>query len=124
MKKNIFLIYVLFLVLYGSGSLLFADRVDELINDLNSDSSSVRWKAVMFLGQEKDVRAVDPLIKVIASDQNYGVRVEAIKSLGKIGDKRAIETLKPLLKSKDESIRRAAAGALTSIQSSLGGGSD
>ncbi len=120
MKKNIFLACIFFFVLYGPGTISLADKVDNLINDLNSSSDSARWKAVMFLGQEKDIRAVDPLIRVIATDQNYGVRMEAIKSLGKIGDKRAVEVLKPLLKSKDDSVSRAAAGALANIQSAAG----
>ncbi|MCK9555243.1 HEAT repeat domain-containing protein [bacterium] len=120
MKKNIFLVCIFFFVLCGPGTFSLADKVDNLINDLNSSSGSARWKAVMFLGQEKDRRAVEPLIKVIATDQNYGVRMEAIKSLGKIGDKRAVEILKPLLKSEDDSVSRAAAEALASIQSAAG----
>ncbi|MDD5645269.1 MAG: HEAT repeat domain-containing protein [bacterium] len=116
MKNRVFLSCLFCFMLCGFSGFASADKIDKLINDLSDGSSHIRWRAVMLLGQEKDRRAVDPLIKMAADDQNYGVRVEAVKSLGKIGDKRAVEFLKPLAESKDENISRAAVEALAGIQ--------
>jgi HEAT repeat protein len=62
--------------------------VEILIEYLEDDDWLVREAAADLLGKIGDVRAVEPLMKRLASDQDTGVKELAIKALGLIGDAR------------------------------------
>ena len=62
--------------------------VEILIEYLEDDDWLVREAAADLLGKIADVRAVDPLMKRLAMDQDTGVKELAIKALGLIGDAR------------------------------------
>lgn len=62
--------------------------VEILIEYLEDDDWLVREAAADLLGKIGDVRAVDPLMKRLATDQDTGVKELAIKALGLIGDAR------------------------------------
>jgi hypothetical protein len=71
--------------------------------------------AATALGNIKDPRAVDTLIKGLSCDDWYA-RKKIVEALGNIGDNRAAEHLKPLLEDKDERVKKAAASALAKLQ--------
>jgi HEAT repeat protein len=62
--------------------------VEILIEYLEDDDWLVREAAADLLGKIADVRAVEPLMKRLALDQDTGVKELAIKALGLIGDAR------------------------------------
>ncbi|HEX6531652.1 MAG TPA: HEAT repeat domain-containing protein [Nitrospira sp.] len=62
--------------------------VEILIEYLEDDDWLVREAAADLLGKIADVRAVEPLMKRLAMDQDTGVKELAIKALGLIGDAR------------------------------------
>jgi HEAT repeat protein len=62
--------------------------VEILIEYLEDDDWLVREAAADLLGKIGDVRAVEPLMKRLATDQDTGVKELAIKALGLIGDAR------------------------------------
>jgi HEAT repeat protein len=62
--------------------------VEILIEYLEDDDWLVREAAADLLGKIADVRAVEPLMKRMAVDQDTGVKELAIKALGLIGDAR------------------------------------
>jgi HEAT repeat protein len=62
--------------------------VEILMEYLEDDDWLVREAAADLLGKIGDVRAVEPLMKRLATDQDTGVKELAIKALGLIGDAR------------------------------------
>lgn len=73
----------------------------------------IRKEAALILGEIGDVRAVEPLIRVLKD--NKDVREEAIHALGKIGDTRAVEPLIRALQDENSNVRGRAAEALGKI---------
>jgi HEAT repeat protein len=86
------------------------DAVDALIKALNDNDSNVRGCAIVALGETRDIRAVDPLIKVLMDtraveplpqvpwDNSNDARGNAARALGKIKDTRALDPLIQALK--------------------------
>ncbi|HUX06036.1 MAG TPA: HEAT repeat domain-containing protein, partial [Acidobacteriota bacterium] len=66
------------------------------------------------LGESKDARAVEPMIKALG-DGEVSVRWAAAEALGKLGDARAVEPLIKALGDGEGSVRRAAAEALGNL---------
>ena len=93
-----------------------APAVDHLLKGLGGDNRNIRESAAKTLGEMKDLRAVEPLIKALNdSDCNgyHNVRISAANSLGTLKDPRAVEPLIKLLKNdKNSDVREAAADAL------------
>jgi len=79
------------------------------------DNVNTQCGSSFILGEMGEVRAVEPLIKLLASEKS-GVRYRAVEALGKIGDKRAIEPLKKLINDSDEDVRQVAAEALKKLE--------
>jgi DNA excision repair protein ERCC-2 len=91
-----------------------ADPVGGMIARLKSSNVSVRWKAAMDLGTAGNTRAVEPLIRAL-DDRNPKVVLNAIWSLAKIGDLRAIDPVQQLTRHREASIREAARKAVKII---------
>jgi HEAT repeat protein/energy-coupling factor transporter ATP-binding protein EcfA2 len=92
--------------------------IDLLIEDLKSKGSYVRWGAASALGDIKSERAIEPLIKALATDEDSGVRWGAASALGDIKSEKAIEPLiKALTTDKEIVVRWGAASALGDIKS-------
>jgi HEAT repeat protein len=73
-----------------------------------------RWRAAEALGNLKDPRAVEPLIRVLREEpENIGYYVP--RALGEIGDDRAVDTLVGCLKDGNHNQREAATTALVQI---------
>jgi HEAT repeat protein len=90
------------------------DNVEKWIAKLKKRNPERRQKAVEALGNLKDTRAVEPLIRVLEQDVSF-VRWKAAKVLGQIGDASAIAPLINALKDDDWDIRKNAAWALGRI---------
>lgn len=60
-----------------------------------------REKAVSRLARSKDPKAVNPLIHALESDKNVFVRAAAAESLGKLGDRQAVESLRKALNDEE-----------------------
>lgn len=71
----------------------------------------VRARAAMMLGNLRDPRAVDPLIRALEAP-GYQTPLQAAEALGKIGDRRAIPFLRTLAESGTDKTRSAALAAL------------
>ena len=89
-----------------------SDKVNTLIEHLNSDDRSVREEAAIALGDIGDKRAVEPLIRLIEREPTIGFR--AIESLGIIGDKKALGFLERIA-SEDEFLDGIARDAIREI---------
>ena len=60
---------------------------DEYITDLSSSDDVVVITAAKALGDAKEKKAIEPLIKLIKSNPNPQVRISAASSLGRMGVK-------------------------------------
>jgi hypothetical protein len=82
--------------------------LDALIQSLNSDVWNIRMNAAIALGNIKNPRAVEPLLRGLNED----IRIQAIVALGEIGDSRAEQPLHDALQDPNEIARAFAAEAL------------
>jgi len=96
-----------------------AASVEALIKGLGDDTDSVRGLCATALGNIKDNRASQPLLKLLTTDSVPIVRLQAATALSKISDKATLESLsKALENEKDERVKMAIAGAVRKV---LGG---
>lgn len=87
--------------------------VEMLIKALNNQNWHIRWQAAETLGEIGDSIAVEPLIMTL-TDENNGVRSNAMIALVKIG-KKSIQPLINTLNCNDWSLRWQAADILGEI---------
>jgi hypothetical protein len=93
-----------------------AEAVDALVKGLGDSSEAVRGICATALGNVKDTRASEPLLKVINDDDNAMVRLQAAMAMSKIKDPVALDPLKAALeKEKDERVKMAIAGAIRAV---------
>ncbi|MDI6808227.1 MAG: HEAT repeat domain-containing protein [Candidatus Eisenbacteria bacterium] len=85
--------------------------VDELIVLLRSSEPRERYHTALILGELKNYRTVEPLMRALA-DIEPKVRSAAAEALGKIGDLRAVAEIAGLLEDDHPSVRVRAAEAL------------
>jgi len=101
---------------YGYNRLVeFPDAriVEPLIKLLDRDEDSVYWgRAAEALGHLGNLRAVEPLIKVLG---NVDCPYQAAKALGTLGDARAVTPLIMALDHKEKVVRKCAVEALGSL---------
>ncbi|MEM3684134.1 MAG: HEAT repeat domain-containing protein [Conexivisphaerales archaeon] len=83
-----------------------------IINQLKYDSTYGRIQAARSLGKDSSLDAVDALYEAMKGDEFWGVRAEAAKALGEIGNDYALEKLKEGLGDKHPKVRRAVVSAL------------
>jgi HEAT repeat protein len=91
-----------------------ADPTAEFISELRDPNWKTRWQAAQTLGELRDARAVEPLIKAL-DDDNQWVRIVAAEALGQIGDQRAMQPLIFGLRDHSIWVRRASVVALGQI---------
>ncbi|MBD3287029.1 hypothetical protein GF359_10270, partial [candidate division WOR-3 bacterium] len=75
---------------------------DKLISMLGYDSYDVRFAAVQYMGTLRVTEAVSPLIALIETEQDDVPKSRVIRSLGDIGDARALRCLVKVLKDTTE----------------------
>ncbi|NVM35543.1 MAG: HEAT repeat domain-containing protein [Candidatus Lokiarchaeota archaeon] len=94
--------------------------IEEVINHLENNSRSVKFNAILVLG-ELGQKSINGLSKLNAclEDNDWSICREAVRTLGKIGEiaKESIPQLSRMLKDKEESIRKEAAIAIGKIGS-------
>jgi len=86
-----------------------------LIESLNSPYGTVRLGAIEALSMIKDLRAVEPLIRVLHKDTMSEVRWAAALALGETGSPEAIPALVRLLRDGNRYIRFGCAEALLKL---------
>ncbi|WP_442938088.1 HEAT repeat domain-containing protein [Nostoc sp.] len=86
-----------------------------LISALTDPEALIRTEAAAALGQVNYPPSVPHLILAI-QDTDLDVRKAAITSLGKIGDRSALESLQPLLNDQQEVVRVLAKLAIAQIE--------
>src|SRR4030095_1655576 len=98
------------------------DKVDELCSVVRdkSENYKVRVQAALVLGRLRDTSAVPTLISAL-EDANKTVRGIAAQALGQIGDSRAADPLRALIKRDSDSFVRAQAEKALALLSSGGG---
>jgi len=87
--------------------------VPPLLDALKHDEWVVRLHAVEALGRLRAAESVEPLLWLLFNDQDTAIREDAIRSLGEIGDARAVDFL--FLAMKDGGLRHLAIEALGKI---------
>ncbi|MFW6171305.1 MAG: HEAT repeat domain-containing protein [Planctomycetota bacterium] len=90
------------------------NRLERIVEDLQSDVPSVRENAVKMLSRYDDGRTIDLLLKAL-DDSDPLVRREAAKVLGELEDERAVPGLVEALDDDDKTVRYHAAHALGEI---------
>lgn len=76
--------------------------VDTLLGVLTAAPAPARRLAAATLGDLGDRRAVEPLVNVLQTDDDYAVRTAAATALGQLKDPRAVWALVGTLKMRDE----------------------
>ncbi len=95
------------------------DATTRLIKALRADNLGRRVSAAHILGENKEVRAVKPLIQMLENDLNYSARISAAVALAQIGDKKALSALKhSAINDSDGNVRSVARGAIFEIERS------
>jgi HEAT repeat protein len=79
-----------------------AAAVPALIEALRVPSAAARRLAAGALGELRDARAVEPLITMLQTDDDYAARIAAATALGQLKDSRAVWVLVGTLKLRDE----------------------
>ena len=87
--------------------------VGPLLKTLKHDEWLVRLHVVEALGKIKSPESVEPLLWVLFNDPDMAVREDAARSLGEIGDPRAVEFLISAM--RDVKVRAAAVEAVGKI---------
>ncbi|MGM0600468.1 MAG: HEAT repeat domain-containing protein [Candidatus Rifleibacteriota bacterium] len=95
---------------------ILPEKLKKLKEGLADKNPNIRGSSANALGDSKDPRAVELLVKIL-DDENEFVRSSAISSLGRIGDERALSYL--LIKASDhsEEVRYALVKALAKFSS-------
>ena len=88
--------------------------IQGLVTALLTSDPAERQRARDALIELRDIRAVDPLIATL-QDKRWEVRCAAVKILGHMGDRRAIEALTDALSDPSLSVKVAAAEAIESL---------
>ena len=95
------------------------DESTRLIKALRADNIGWRVSAAQILGENKEVRAVKPLIRMLQKDLKYSARVSAAVALAQIGDKKALRALKKSARNdRNGTVRTVARGAIFEIERS------
>ena len=108
-------------LILGAVNLATAEVNDtkRLIKALMSDNIGWRVSAAQILGDNQEVRAVKPLIRMLNNDFSYAARVSAAVALAKIGDKKALRALKKVSKhDRNQTVRTVALGAYAVLEES------
>ncbi len=91
-----------------------ADGLTQAVNDLKSQSGSVRQNAVMVIGSSKNTAAASHLAPLVY-DKDPGVRTVVCWALAQLKPPGASRMVLSLLSDRDNEVRRSAAAALGTI---------
>lgn len=105
---------VMVLLIRAVASVMHNRRVNSELPRLSSASATDRREAAAALGDLKDARAVEPLIRTLG-DPDPSIRRNTAEALGKIRDPRAVNALMTELRDTDASVSKAARESLVQI---------
>ena len=88
--------------------------VQQLIQDLDLQSTYTRKNAIIRLAEKKAVEAV-PHLNALCEAPDATLKACAAWALGEIGDAKSVKTLEKLLKDLDTEVRRSAVRALWTL---------
>ena len=91
------------------------DAVPALLRSLNHRSINTRVGVIEALAAVRDIRAIDPLVVLLESEENSEVRWAAALALGEIGETRSIPFLVQSLRDMDRYVRYGAVKALEQL---------
>ena len=90
-------------------------EVDKWLAALEGESEDAAFAAAIELARLGDMRAVDPLMRQLAENKDFYVRLAAATALGQMRATRSVDALIDALGEKDALVRTAAAEALRVI---------
>jgi HEAT repeat protein len=96
-------------------SLNSVEACELLLPLLNEKVAFVRKETAYALGKTRNLKASEPLLKILLKDKDFEVRGAAAFALGLIGDAKAVEFLIVALESKNLFVQRSAARSLGQI---------
>ena len=117
MKTLAKLILALVLTIFLSGVLLAQPVSDKeynqfLIKSLQDENIGIRSSAAQLLGERQVNEAVEPLVKMLTTEENSSVRIVVAIALYKIGDENALPVLKKVAATDKNKTVRKVAGAI------------
>lgn len=90
-----------------------------LIRSLNDENIGRRASAAQLLGDQKMVKAIEPLIEMLKTEVDFRVRIVAAVSLSKVTDSTVVPKLKSLHNTeKNRTVKHVLAGVITELQNS------
>ncbi len=91
-----------------------------LIKALRSDNLGLRVGAAQILAENRELKAVKPLIRMLKRDLKYFARFSAAVALAQIGDKKALRALKFSARyDRNENVRTVAEDAIFEIERTM-----
>jgi len=90
--------------------------LEKLMEIMDTAEGEIRRYATFALKKIGDPRVTDHFIEAL-SDEDWGVKLAAVRSLGDLGDERAIEPIKKARRKGDKDFKKAANKSLKKIQS-------
>lgn len=90
--------------------------IDRLLEMLDEKKGPVKRYIIFALKKIGDPKVTDHFIKAL-EDEDWGVKLAALRSLGDLKDERAIEPIKKARRKGDKEFKKAANQALKKIQS-------
>lgn len=122
--KNLAKIGLALVLVVLLSNFVFAQPVEKkdydqyLIKSLNDENLGVRTSAAQLLGERKVKDAVDPLVKMVKSEENCSARIVAAMALYQIGAEEALPTLKAVaVKDKNKTVRRVVTAIVNQMES-------
>jgi tetratricopeptide (TPR) repeat protein len=110
--RKIPLIFIAMLLVLGFSVAVYAAAVDELISKTKSEDMLVWAEAIIRLGMQDDVRAVETLIEILQKNPNREKRKAAVSALKQGRKPGAFEVLLNALNDTEDYIRESAAWGL------------
>ena len=91
-----------------------------LIKALRSDNLGLKVGAAQILAENRELKAVKPLIRMLKRDLKYFARFSAAVALAQIGDKKALRALKFSARyDRNENVRTVAEDAIFEIERTM-----
>jgi len=92
------------------------DFVEKLIVALDHPEPETPIRAAWILGEMREERAINPLISLIERTQDVFIACEALKALGKMDNRRALQFLENVINNHPAAIvRNSAVAAMSGI---------
>jgi HEAT repeat protein len=89
-----------------------------LIKALQDENLGIRTSAAQLLGERKVVEAVEPLAKMLKTEENTSARIVYAMALYQIGDEKATVALKKAAaKDKNKTVRRVVSAMVQKLES-------